>query len=134
MKGQTGWRGSWNHRMAGDWRASGRVSASRVSIILLALGVACGLVIAVHAQDAWAHLQNAGCPSTVTMGYPFTASCQYWATEPPNTDEHGWVSETQGETDIACDVGDATAGQWHSDSFTLTAPLSPETYTWYLHG
>jgi len=134
MEWQTGNRGSWRQKMTGHRCARSKELASRVSIILLTLGVVCGLQFAVHAQDLWVYLQNVGCPSTVTMGYPFTVSYQYRGTEPPANYEHRWVSETEGGTDIACDVGDATAGQWHSDSFTLTAPLSPGTYTWHLHG
>jgi len=72
--------------------------------------------------------------SSMAPGSTFTVSYDYYGTGPTYPFEHRWVSETSGGADIACDSGDATACQWHSDAFTLTAPSTPGNYTWYVAG
>ena len=73
-------------------------------------------------------------PEVVPPGGTFTVSFEYSGTGPDYPYEFRWVSETDGGDDIVCHVGDATPCQWHSDSFTLTAPTTPGTYTWYVAG
>ena len=73
-------------------------------------------------------------PSTVAPGAQFTVSYEFLGTGPDYPYEYRWISETLGGAKQACHIGDKPAFQWSSDSFSLTAPSTPGTYTWYLVG
>jgi hypothetical protein len=72
-------------------------------------------------------------PFSLSPGQAFTVTFQYLGSGPSDFPyEFRWVCETQNGDYVACHVGDAVECQWHSDSFDLTAPTTPGTYTWYV--
>ncbi|MEM5853193.1 MAG: hypothetical protein QW228_02330 [Candidatus Aenigmatarchaeota archaeon] len=74
-------------------------------------------------------IRNLQCPSTVNPGEDFNIKFEFYGTGPTYKYEHRslWL----GGNRIGCHYGvDHPDCQWHLDSFVVTAPSTPGTYTY----
>jgi hypothetical protein len=77
----------------------------------------------------YCYIRNLNCPESVEPGEEFTISFEFNGTGPTYKYEHRslWQDGTRIRCNYGVDWGDC---QWHSDSFTITAPSTPGIYTY----